>query len=155
MKQSQQVEASAAESETLAAVVSVEIVWRDGIALVTPDGELDVYAAPMLRGALRHELDSARSCVVDLRKVSFIDCSIVSVLLAAEHDSASRGVGFAVVVGESNRAVQRLLRVVGVALPVHDGVDGAIQIIGRRARRRVSPSAPHAAASGAHIKTRR
>jgi anti-anti-sigma factor len=139
MKQYQQMEASAVESETLPAVVSVEIVWRDGIAVVTPEGELDFYAAPMLRGALCHELDSARSCIVDLRKVSFIDCSIVSVLLAAEHDSACRGLGFAVVVGEPNRAVQRLLEVVRVGLPVHDGLDGAIEIIRRGERRRFYP----------------
>ena len=105
---------------------SVEIVRRDGFAIVTPEGELDIYSAPMLRATLHGELDADRSCIVDLRKVSFVDSSILSALLDAQRYCKSRGLGFALVLGGPHSPVRRLIEVVMIALPVHDDLDTAM-----------------------------
>jgi len=113
---------------------SIEIVRRDDVAILTPEGELDVDFAPLLRDTLRMEFDLDRSCIVDLRRVSFVDSSILGSLLAAQRFSASRGPGFAVVLGAPHSPVRRLFEVVMVAFPVYDDVDSAMAAIGRRDR---------------------
>jgi anti-anti-sigma factor len=119
------VEVRDAERETGNAAL-VEIVRRDGVAVLTPEGELDVDSAPMLRSALRDELDADRACIVDLRAVSFVDSSILSALLGGHRYSTKLGLGFGLVLGGPDSAVRRLIELVMIRLPVYDDLDAAV-----------------------------
>ncbi|MEO3751556.1 STAS domain-containing protein [Streptomyces sp. B6B3] len=60
--------------------------------LVTLTGEIDLVSAPPLREELqRCLLDGYRTVDVDLRAVTFCDCSGVNAFLAAAHHTASAG----------------------------------------------------------------
>jgi anti-sigma B factor antagonist len=71
-------------------------------------GELDLATSPQLQHELQEAQDSARLIVIDLRAVTFIDCSGLHVLLAANGGRAR-----AILV--AGRAVNRLLQLAGVA----------------------------------------
>jgi anti-sigma B factor antagonist len=65
-----------------AAVLSVDIA--DGVAIVQLAGELDLYNATVVRGALTDACaDSPNRIVVDLSQVEFIDSTALGVLIEA------------------------------------------------------------------------
>jgi anti-sigma B factor antagonist len=105
---------------------AIGVVRRDGIAVLSLEGELDVYTASALRDRLAYELDVHRPCVIDLRRVSFIDSSILSALLAAQRRSAALGLAFVVVLGEERSPVRRLIEVAMVTMRTCDDLDEAI-----------------------------
>ncbi|MFL6124561.1 anti-sigma factor antagonist [Actinophytocola sp.] len=65
---------------------------RDGVALVTATGEVDIATVPSLRAALAPlAADPAvRLLVCDLSKVTFFGCAGISVLLDARATLANR-----------------------------------------------------------------
>jgi anti-sigma B factor antagonist len=64
---------------------------RDGSLQVTPEGELDIATSEPLRKRLR-ELQLARTpTVLDLSRISFIDCSGLRVILEALATAGSDG----------------------------------------------------------------
>ena len=67
---------------------------------VMPSGELDLATASSLDGALRAAQDEAPSVTLDLRRLSFMDCSSLA-LLAASADRALQGGGRFLVVRAS------------------------------------------------------
>lgn len=60
------------------------------IACVLPQGELDIVSAPELRGAL-DSLDEASLVVVDLAQVTFLDSTVLGVVVAAARRLAACG----------------------------------------------------------------
>ena len=105
---------------------AIGVVRRDGIAVLTLEGELDVYTASALRDRLAYELDTDRPCVVDLRRVSFIDSSILSALLAAQRRSAAQGLAFLVVLGDTTSPVRRLIEVAMVTMRTCNDLETAV-----------------------------
>jgi len=101
-----------------------------GVAVVAVHGEHDVYTAPSLREQLSSLVEDGTPVVVDLTPATFIDSSILGVLLgglrrAREHDS-----GFALVIGdESEPTVRRIFEVTGLfpVFPVFSSRDEAVQ----------------------------
>jgi anti-sigma B factor antagonist len=92
--------------------IDIEIVERDGVVIVTLEGEVDLCAAPELEATLnRVAATDASSIVVDLDRVSFIDSAGVHVLLQF---SLARGTGARLVLTRGSRQVQRLFEVTGV-----------------------------------------
>jgi anti-sigma B factor antagonist len=65
-------------------VVAVQVRVVDGLTLLTVGGELDLAAVPALRHGLSRSTAATRPDVaVDMRAVTFLDCSTLGVLLEA------------------------------------------------------------------------
>ena len=92
-----------------------------GLAVLTISGEHDLSTAPALRRRLDSLLDEGAVTVVDLSSATFIDSSILGVILDGRRRAADRNVGFAVVHSNGTDAVHRVLEVTGLRaeLPVH------------------------------------
>jgi len=95
---------------------------RTGVVALA--GEHETYTVPKLEAELFALLDEARDVVVDLRATTFIDSSIVSVLLQARDHAHELGVRFELLLGDSTGwPVRRLLEITGLdaAIPIADG----------------------------------
>jgi anti-sigma B factor antagonist len=92
-----------------------------GLALLTISGEHDLSTAPNLRRRLDLLLDERTATVVDLSPATFIDSSILGVILDGRRRAAEAAIGFAVVHSNGADAVDRVLEVTGLRteLPVH------------------------------------
>jgi anti-anti-sigma factor len=101
---------------------------RDGVAIFSPEGELDAVDAPDLRDGFLAEVGVGRPCVVDLRRVTFIDSSIMSALLTATRHAREVGASFAIVLDDGSSAVRRVLEVSGIVLLLrqYDDLDAAV-----------------------------
>jgi anti-sigma B factor antagonist len=70
----------------------VEVRVVDGLTLLTVGGELDLASVPALRHGLSRSAAATRPDVaVDLRQVTFLDCSILGVLLEASERARAAG----------------------------------------------------------------
>jgi len=89
--------------------------------VVTISGEHDLSTAPNLRRQLDSLLDEGTPTVVDLSSATFIDSSILGVILDGRRRAAEADVGFAVLHSDGSEAVDRVLEVTGLRaeLPVH------------------------------------
>jgi anti-anti-sigma factor len=65
------------------AILELGVERHDGTTVVTAAGEIDLASAPQLRECLANV--SNRRVVVDLRAVSFLDSSGISVLVSARN----------------------------------------------------------------------
>lgn len=92
-----------------------------GVAVLTISGEHDLSTAPSLRRRLDGLLDEGVATVLDLSPATFIDSSILSVILDGRRRAAEAKVGFAVTRSNGSDAVDRVLEVTGLRaeLPVH------------------------------------
>ncbi|HEX5913790.1 MAG TPA: STAS domain-containing protein [Rubrobacter sp.] len=80
---------------------------RDGVAVMTLSGELDVAAAPSLRENLaRVEASGATTIMLDLREVTFIDSSGLKEFLEAR--SRAKDNGHRLLMSGASPAAQRL-----------------------------------------------
>ena len=93
----------------------------EGLAVVTISGEHDLSTAPNLRRRLDALLEEGMAAVVDLTPATFIDSSILGVILDGRRRSEEANLGFAVVHANGADAVGRVLEVTGLRaeLPVH------------------------------------
>jgi anti-anti-sigma factor len=87
---------------------------RDTAAVVTVRGELDLNSADALSKVLQSPDAQAPTVVLDLRTVSFIDSSGLSVIVGQHRRSSAAGTRFLVAVGGA-QAVQRLFELTGLA----------------------------------------
>jgi anti-sigma B factor antagonist len=94
---------------------------EEGLAVLTISGEHDLSTAPNLRRRLDGLLRERVSTVVDLSPATFIDSSILGVILDGRRRAADAAVGFAVARSNGSDAVDRVLDVTGLRaeLPVH------------------------------------
>jgi anti-sigma B factor antagonist len=92
-----------------------------GFAVLTISGEHDLSTAPNLRRRLDSLLDEGTATVLDLSPATFIDSSILGVILDGRRRAADAGIGFSVVHANGADAVDRVLEVTGLRaeLPVH------------------------------------
>jgi len=93
---------------------------RDAAAVVTVSGELDLDSAEQLSEVLLSPEAQAATVILDLRKVTFIDSSGLSVVVAEHQRASAADSRFAVAVGGAP-AVQRLFDL--------SGLTGAITLI--------------------------
>lgn len=89
--------------------------------MLTISGEHDLSTAPNLRRRLDGLLDEGAVTIIDLSPATFIDSSILGVILDGRRRAADRKIGFAVVHSNGADAVDRVLEVTGLRaeLPVH------------------------------------
>lgn len=90
-------------------------------ATVSACGEIDLATKDRLHATLTPLLGDERTLLLDLSRVTFIDCSGLQVLQTA-HRANRR---FAVVA--PSEAVTRLLDLSGALLPVYDSADEALR----------------------------
>jgi anti-sigma B factor antagonist len=92
-----------------------------GLAVLTTSGEHDLSTAPNLRRRIDGLLDERTAIVIDLSPATFIDSSILGVILDGRRRADEAGIGFAVVHANGADAVDRVLDVTGLRaeLPVH------------------------------------
>jgi anti-sigma B factor antagonist len=92
-----------------------------GLAVLTISGEHDLSTAPQLRRRLSGLLDERTPMVIDLSPATFIDSSILGVILDGRRRAAQADIGFAVARSNGADAVDRVLEVTGLRaeLPVH------------------------------------
>ena len=101
-----------------------------GVVVVVLTGEHDVYTAPSLRERIASVLEEHTPFVIDLTPATFVDSSVLRVLLETRRQAEERGVGFAVALGQDDSGpVRRVLDITGLVpvLPVHEGREGAIE----------------------------
>ena len=100
-----------------------------GPAVVTISGEHDLSTAPNLRRRLDSLLEEDTSAVVDLSAATFIDSSILGVILDGRRRAADAGVGFAVLNSGGADSVDRVLEVTGLRteLPVYARREEAVE----------------------------
>jgi len=99
-----------------------------GLAVLTITGEHDLSTAPNLRRRLDGLIDGRVSTVVDMSPATFIDSSILSVILDGRRRAAEGRIGFAVVRSNGSNAVDRVLEVTGLRseLPVYARLEEAV-----------------------------
>ena len=81
--------------------IEVDIETDDGLAVITPRGELDVAATPALEDALAKAAETLdlQGIVIDLSQLEFMDSSGLRVLVLADQRLRGQGVRFALVPG--------------------------------------------------------
>ena len=99
-----------------------------GLAVLTISGEHDLSTAPNLRRRLDVLLDERTGVVVDLSPATFIDSSILGVILDGKRRAGEAELGYAVLQSNGAEAVSRVLEVTGLRaeLPVHAGREEAV-----------------------------
>lgn len=86
--------------------------------VVVLTGEHDLYTAPALQDQIAAVFEEGGPFVVDLTPATFIDSSVLRVLLQARREADEKGLGFAVSLGEGEApGVRRVLEVTGL-IPV-------------------------------------
>jgi anti-sigma B factor antagonist len=99
---------------------------RNGAAVITLAGELDLYNANEIRAALAKAIDEgATPVVVDMAAVEFMDSTALGVLIEARSRLGAGGLRLAAL----QLGTRRTLQVSGLDrhLPVHDSVDAALE----------------------------
>jgi anti-anti-sigma factor len=96
--------------------------------VLTISGEHDLSTAPNLRRRIDGLLDEGLPTVVDLSPATFVDSSILGVILDGRRRAAESQIGFAVARASGSEAVDRVLEVTGlrIELPVHARREEAI-----------------------------
>jgi anti-sigma B factor antagonist len=103
-----------------------------GVVVVVLSGEHDVYTAPELRERIESVIEESAPLVVDLTSTTFLDSSVLRVLLEARRHAEERGLGFAVALGDSEApGVRRILEVTGLipVLPVLETREVALDTV--------------------------
>lgn len=85
-----------------------------GPVVLTISGEHDLSTAPNLRRQLDALLDERTVTIVDLSPATFIDSSILGVILDGRRRASDAGLGFEVVQSAGAEAVDRVLEVTGL-----------------------------------------
>jgi anti-anti-sigma factor len=89
-----------------------------GAVVVVLTGEHDVYTAPTVRERIASVIEERLPFVVDLTPATFVDSSVLRVLLEARRQAEAEGLGFAVALGDAKApGVSRVLEVTGL-IPV-------------------------------------
>jgi anti-sigma B factor antagonist len=101
-----------------------------GVAVVVVEGEHDVYTAPSLSEHLDALLGEHVPFVIDLTGATFVDSSVLRVLLEAKRRADEGDIGFAVALGQDDSGpVRRVLDITGLVpvLPVYGAREEAIE----------------------------
>jgi anti-sigma B factor antagonist len=100
--------------------LAVAVDDRGGVFVVHADGEVDLSTAPLLDGALDAGLASGRrTVVVDLRQVSFIDCTGIGLLTRARCRARRQGTRLHIRAGRAVARTAALLDLT-VTLGLHE-----------------------------------
>jgi len=103
-----------------------------GFAVVSVQGEHDLSTAPELGRRLEELIDAGEATVLDLTSATFVDSSVLGVIIDARRRAGEAGVSFAVAQSPGGtQAVSRVLDITGLRaeLPVHADRDAAVAAV--------------------------
>lgn len=105
---------------------------EDGVTVIVLEGEHDLGTVADVRDAITAAADSGDAIVIDLCSTTFVDSSILGVILEARRAAQEEARGFAVGCDGTAEAVRRVLEVTGLKdeLPVHPDRPAAIKSLG-------------------------
>lgn len=101
-------------------------------AIVRPVGEFDLSRERELATELSSAIEDGRPLVVDLGETTFLDSTVLGVLLTAQQRCDLRGLGFAIALPEgSAHTVRNGLRLLGIHryARLFDTVDDAVAYV--------------------------
>ena len=101
-----------------------------GVAVLSVQGEHDVYTAPSLTEQVEGLIDERVPFVIDLTPATFVDSSVLRVLLEARRVAEEKRLGFAVALGDGEApGVRRILEVTGLisVFPVLPAREAALE----------------------------
>ena len=105
----------ASTKETLVTANTISVSIEQDRAVVTLSGEHEAYTADKLARHLSALLTEGVGVSVDLRRTTFIDSTVIGVLIAANRRSQEAKLDFVLLVGgETGWPVRRLLEVTGL-----------------------------------------
>jgi anti-anti-sigma factor len=94
---------------------SISVTLEQDRAVIALVGEHEAYTADKLARTIAALVDEGAAIAIDLRHASFIDSTVVGVLLASRRRAAARGLSFVLLMGEQTGwPVKRVLEVTGV-----------------------------------------
>jgi anti-sigma B factor antagonist len=99
---------------------------QSGATVLAADGEIDIHTAPDLRARLSElKQGGARTIVVDLSRVGFLDSSALGTLVGANKDLRANGGVLKVVCAQPN--IQKVFEITRLSevIPVYDTVERA------------------------------
>lgn len=104
----------------------------DGLAVIVLEGEHDLGTVADVREAIAGAADAGEAIVIDLGATTFVDSSILGVVLEARRAAQEDHRGFAVGCDGAAEAVRRVLEVTGLKdeLPVYPDRATAIESLG-------------------------
>jgi anti-sigma B factor antagonist len=105
----------------------------EDVAVVVAAGEIDFAASPQLKERIAGHVDAGcRRLLLDLSTVTFIDSTAIGVLMGAEMRVRELDGGLlALVCGDENRRVLRILEIAGIdsLIDVHGSRDEAMSAL--------------------------
>jgi anti-anti-sigma factor len=102
--------------------LAVTVEDRGEVCVVHADGEVDIATAPLLGRALEAGLAGGRpTMVVDLRQISFVDCTGIGLLTAARSRAGDQGTRLRILAGRAVARTAALLELTTV-LGLHEAV---------------------------------
>jgi anti-sigma B factor antagonist len=107
--------------------LGLDVVERNGFAVLSVHGEVDVYTAPQFRERLIQLVDQGqRRIVVDLEGVEFLDSTGLGVLVGGLKRVRSHDGDLALVC--TQRRILKVLEITGLTkvFSIHDSVDTAV-----------------------------
>jgi anti-sigma B factor antagonist len=110
--------------------ITTSLAHREGVAVVSIGGEIDLSTAPVFEAAITGALDDDPPVlVIELSEVSFM-ASVGLRILAATKEKASKSVQVAVVA--NNLATSRPMQLTGLdkVLPLYPTLDDALTAVG-------------------------
>jgi anti-sigma B factor antagonist len=114
--------ARTADPAECGALLEIDVDDRGGVVVVRARGEVDMLTVTDLRAALAAQLAAGTATVVlDLRGVSFVDCTGIGMLAEARRRAGRRGIRLRIVPGRAVTRVAALLDL-SVVLGLHDRV---------------------------------
>jgi anti-sigma B factor antagonist len=88
----------------------------DDLVVLLAGGQLDFAAGPQLRERIAEQIDAGcKQLVLDLSAATFIDSSVIGVLVGAAVRLRNDGGSLAVVCPAENRSVVRIFEITGVS----------------------------------------
>lgn len=103
----------------------------DDVAVVTLEGEVDLYTAPEFREVLLQGIDEgARHVIVDLSSVTFVDSTALGVLVGGGQRLRLHDGSLLIVCGLDG--IRRILEIAGLAgvFAIHPTLDEALVAVG-------------------------
>lgn len=99
---------------------------RDGATVLSAAGELDAFAAPELSSALREASTSPSRVVVDLGGATFVDSTVLGLVVRTMRELAAAGVGTRLVLPRGT--ARRIFEITALdkALPVAETLEAAL-----------------------------
>jgi anti-sigma B factor antagonist len=84
-------------------------------AVVALRGEHEAYTADKLTRQIAGLIDEGMSVAVDLRETTFLDSTVIGVLIAARRQASEQGVTFSLLLGDDTGwPVRRILEITGL-----------------------------------------